>query len=328
MAFVPRTDGLYTLGELNNLNPKSGVDPTVVHTLLDVQPLFDQAPMLPCNDGTRNITQVITEYPHLTSRGYNEGSDPGKFAASMRVDTCGMFAGYSVIDAKMLAQNGDSARFRAMRDDVHIRGYAHDIATRIFQGSTKKDPKAFDGFGVRYKAIGDQVIDAGGTGTNLTDIWLINWDKAFCHLIHPDKGLAGLQTFDRGEGDVYDANGKRFRGYVTDFEWDLGLAIEDTAQVIRIANVDVDALKANPASTNLLRLLIEANERLPEGAGSQAAFYMPQSVRTALRLQMLDKANVQLTLETIAGRQVAAYDGVPIHKMPNRVIGTYSTTIK
>ena len=328
MAFVPHTDGMYTLGELLNLYKGDEVDPTVVHTILDVQPLFDQAPMLAANNGTNNLTQVITEYPELQSRGYNEGTDPGKMAQNVRTDTCGMFAGYSVIDAKMLAQNGNSATWRAKQENAFIRGYTHGMARRLFQDSSKKDVKSFDGFQVRYNKIGDQVIDFGGTGDSLTDIWLVNWDPALVHLIHPNKGLAGLQTFDRGEQDVYDKNGKRFRGVITDFEWDMGLAIEDPAQVIRIANVDIAALSDYATAPSIINKLIEALERLPEGAGSNAAFYMGQTVRGALRLQINNHPNVQLTQETIAGRLVSAFDGVPIHKMPNSVIGSYATAIK
>ena len=328
MAYVSKTDGLWTLGELLSVYEGDEVDPTVVHTILDVQPLFDQAPMLPANNGNSNITQVITKYPELQSRGYNEGVDPAKFAQNTRVDTCGMFAGYSVIDAKMLKQNGNSAAWRAKQETAFIRGFTHGMATRIFQDSQKKDVRSFDGFQVRYNKINDQVIDFGGKGTNLTDIWLINWDPALVHLIHPAKGLAGLQTFDRGEGDAYDKAGKRFRAVLTDFEWDVGLAVEDPAQVIRIANVDVDALKNYETAPSLINTLIEALERVPEGAGGQAAFYMGQSVRGALRLQINNHKNVQLTQENIAGRMVTAFDGVPIHKMPNSVLGSYSTAIK
>ena len=328
MAYVPNTDGLYTLGELLNIYEGDDVDASVVHTILNVQPLFDQAPLLAANNGSTNITQVITEYPELQSRGYNEGTEPNKMAQNTRMDTCGMFAGYSVIDAKMLQQNGNSATWRAKQENAFIRGYTHGMARRLFQDSQKKDPKSFDGFGVRYNKIGDQVIDFGGTGSNLTDIWLINWDPALVHLIHPAKGLAGLQTFDRGEQDVYDHKGRRFRGVLTDFEWDMGLAVEDPAQVIRIANVDVEALQNYETAPSLINTLIQALERLPEGAGSGAAFYMGQSVRGALRLQINNHPNVQLTQETIAGRMVTAFDGVPIHKMPNSVIGSYATSIK
>lgn len=328
MAYVPKTDGLWTLSELLSVYEGDEVDPTVVHTILDVQPLFDQAPMLPANNGNSNITQVITEYPELQSRGYNEGVDPVKYAQNVRMDTTGMFAGYSVIDAKMLRNNGNSAAWRAKQEGPYIRGFTHGMARRIFQDSQKKDVKSFDGFQVRYNKINDQVIDFGGKGTRLTDIWLINWDPALVHLIYPNKGLAGLQTFDRGETDAYDKQGKRFRAVLTDFEWDLGLAVEDPAQVIRIANVDLDALKNYETAPSLINALIEAQERLPEGAGGQAAFYMGQSVRGALRLQINNHKNVQLTQETIAGRMVTAFDGVPIHKMPNSVLGSYSSAIK
>lgn len=339
MAYVPATSGLYTLAELLQMDPGKGVHPSVVHTIINCQPLFDQAPLLPCNDGTQNKTEIVTDYPDLQAHSYNEGVDPVKAHSNFRVDATAMYSAYTVIDAKMLKRNGNSAEWRAKQEERYLRGFAHGMATRVFQSSIKKDPKDFDGFGVRYTKKCDQVIDvlAGASVTSnhkLSDIWLINWDKSFCHLIYPEQGLAGLVATDRGEQDVYDNNGKRFRGVITDYDWDMGLAIEDPTQVIRLANIDVTALATDPvAMTNgkfnidLQKFMISAMERLPEGPTSQCAWYMPQIIREALRMQIREKANLQLMYEDIAGRKVAAYDGVPVHKLPNAVLGQYTTAI-
>jgi len=335
MPYVPNTTGLYTLAELAEMDAGKAIDPTVVHTLIDCQPLFDQAPLLPCNDGTQNKTEIVTEYPDLQAHAFNEGVDPVKAHSHFRTDATAMFSAYTVIDAKMFKRNNNSASWRARQEERYLRGFAHGMATRVFQASLKNDPKSFDGFGCRYVKKSDQVIDAlGGAAVpsnhKLMDIWLINWDKALVHLIHPDQGLAGLVSTDRGEQDVYDANGKRFRGLITDYDWDMGLAVEDPYQVIRIANVDVTALMADATASgvaDLQTLMIKASERLPDGAGAQCAWYMPKAIREALRLQILAKPNLQLTIETIAGRKVSAYDGVPVHKLPNAVLGQYAAAI-
>lgn len=335
MPYVPNTTGLYTLAELAEQDAGRAVDPTVVHTLIDCQPLFDQALLVPCNDGSQNKTEIVTSYPDLQAHAYNEGVDPVKAHSHFRTDATAMFSAYTVIDAKMFKRNNNSASWRARQEERYLRGFAHGMATRVFQASLKKDPKSFDGFGVRYTKASDQVIDALAgasvtSGHQLADIWLINWDPALVHLIHPQQGLAGLVATDRGEQDVYDANGKRFRGLITDYDWDMGLAVEDPYQVIRIANIDVTALAAGATASgmpDLQALMIQASERLPEDAGAQCAFYMPKAIREALRLQMRATANLQLTPETIAGRKVQAYDGVPVHKLPNSVLGTYTAAI-
>ncbi len=334
MAYTPTTTGLYTLAELEAANPGSGVHPNVIHSIIDAQPLFDQAPLVRCNDGSSNKTQIITDYPDLQARSFNEGVDPVKSHSKTVVDSTAMFAGYSVIDANMLKRNGNSAQWRADQEAAFTRGFANGMARRVFQSALGADIKEFDGFGARYSTKCDQVINASvgknpAANDELTDIWLIDWSKTTVHLIYPDKGLAGLVTTDRGEQDAYDEKGRRFRAYITDYEWDLGLAVEDPRRVIRIANVNITALKKDPinAGIDLQTLMIRAQERIPDALGAQAAWYLPSSVTEALRLQILQTPRLVLTPDQVAGRRVETYAGVPVHRLAKEVIGTYKTKL-
>ena len=327
---------LYPLAEYDNLvSGAARVHPRIVHTMQDASPLLDQIPFAACNNGRSNMTKVVDTYPEGQLRGFNEGVDSEKATSHVTEDPTCMVATYSVIDAEILKQNNFSAEFRAMNDATFHRGLAHAMATRVFQGSRKKDPRGINGLQARYNkmsgALEDYIINAGGTaGTNnLSDIWVVNWGLDKAHGIFPEGGTAGLTVVDRAEQDVYDSNGKRFRGYVTDYQWNFGLAVEDPAQIIRIANVDNAKLKADPTDKgfDLVTLLTEAIERLPDGPGPQCAIYMNPTVRFALRMQILAKANVQLTFETVAGRKVIVHDGVPVHKVPTEVLGLYSTAV-
>lgn len=333
MAYTPTTTGLYTLAELEAANAGHGVHPNTVHSIIDAMPLFDQAPLLACNDGSMNKTEIITEYPDLQARAYNEGVEAVKSQSNIVVDSTAMFAAYSVIDADMMKRNGNSAKWRANKEAAFTRGFAQGMARRIFQGVKGADLKEFDGFGARYKKACDQVIDASagktvGAKDVLTDIWLVDWDKTTVHLIYPEQGLAGLVTTDRGEQDAYDAKGRRFRAFITDYQWAMGLAIEDPRRVIRIANVNVTALKKDPvAAVDLQTLMIRAQERIPDTLGAQAAWYLPSSITEALRLQILQTPRLVLTLDEVAGRRVETYAGVPVHRLAKEVIGTYTTKL-
>lgn len=327
---------LYTLAEYDSLTAGAAkVHPRIIHTMQDASPLLDQIPFAPCNNGRSNMTKVIDAYPEGQLRGFNEGVDSEKSAAHIQEDPTCMVSTYSAIDAEILKQNNFSAEFRAMQDATFHRGLAHSMATRVFQGNRKKDPRGINGLQARYNkisgALEDCIIDAGGTSgsNNLCDIWVCNWGLDKVHGIFPEGGTAGLTVIDRGEQDIYDGNSKRYRGFVTDYYWNFGLAVEDPTQVIRIANIDNAKLKADPTDKDfdLVRLITEAIERLPDGPGPQCAIYMNQTARFALRMQILAKSNVQLTYDTVAGRKVLVHDGVPVHKVPVEVLGLYSTAV-
>ena len=129
------------------------------------------------------------------------------------------------------------------------------------------------------------------------------------------------EAYDRGIESVLDAQGRRYRAAITDYDWYLGLAVSNPASVVRIANIDVTQLKNDATSgANLIDLLIDAKERLGDDVVGRTAFYANGDITRVLRHQIVNKTNSQLTWETVAGRKVSVFDDTPIHKMPAGVL--------
>lgn len=325
--------GTGTLLDLSKLS--TDVPTNVVHTIVDCMPLFDQMRFAPCNNGVNNKTMVITDYPEGQTRGYNEGLSPEKAGGMVVQDSTCMLGTYCQIDVNLLKQNKNSAEWRYNQEAAFNIGLAHHVAEMVFNASLKKDPKSFDGILARYGKTGgkfaDVVLDAGGksgSSKGLGDILIVNWGSNTIHGIYPEGGVAGLQRYDRGEQDCRDKNGKRFRGVVTDFEWNLGLAVEDRRQVVRVANIDIGALDAKAdTGADLVDMLIDAVEMFPVTPGAGCAIYMNAALRTMLRKQIGRRQNVNLQWETVAGRKVVTYDGLPVHKLPTSILGTYATPL-
>lgn len=317
-----------TLAEYAGLAGLKGVDLDVVHTIVNCMPIFDSAPLVQCNSGTMHKTQVVTSYPKGQTRGYNMGVKAEKATAKIVQDITCMTETFNVIDRKIVALNGNSAQWRQKQDMAFARGLARDAAERIFNASPKRDPFEYDGLGVRYNKIGDCVIDAGGTGNNLTDIWLVNWDQSSVHLIYPEGGVAGLTSEFEPNVDVLDKNGNVYKADRTWYRWDQGLSVSDPMQVIRVANVDIDKALEGATDVNLVKLLTMAVERIPDEVFAGCAIYMNHSLRTALRMQVQDRPNVQFTYDDYAGKKILSFDGIKVHKVPNSVIHSYAAANK
>lgn len=315
----------YTLADYANLAGLKGVEMNIVHTITDCMPIFDSAPLIKCNAGTINKTQVVTKYPMGQTRGYNMGTKAETAASKIVQDTTCMTESRHEIDRRIVLLNKNSAKWRMRADAAHIRGMAHKAAERIFNASLARDPLEFNGLAVRYNKINDCVIDAGGTGSDLTDIWLINWGADTVHLIYPEGGFAGITTEFEPNVDAVDANGGVYKADRTWFRWDMGLAVEDPMQVIRIANVS--KAKLADGSTDLTKLMIEASERMPEEVSAGCSYYMTRSVRTMLRQQILAKPNVQLEFKTVAGKRVQSFDDIAVQKVPDFIIPTYKSKL-
>lgn len=314
----------YTLAEYAGLAGLKGVQMQTVQTIVDCMPIFDSAPLVQCNAGTLNKTKVVTSYPKGQTRGYNQGVMAEKATAKIVQDSTCMMETYNEIDKRMLALNDNKATWRAEQDEAFVRGLANTAAEKIFNASLKRDPLEYDGLGVRYGKVGECVIDAKGSGTNLTDIWLVNWDKTAVHLLYPQGGYAHPSMEYEENVDATDDQGGKYKADRTWFRWDLGLAVPDPMQVIRVANVDIDSAMTGSSGVNLVSLLTQAIERLPGDAFAGCAFYMNRKLRAALRLQLQERPNMNFTWDNVAGKQIVKFDGINVHKVPESVLKTYN----
>ena len=231
-----------------------------------------------------------------------------------------MLETYAEVDKALADLNGNSAAWRLSEDRAFIEGLNQTQASTLFYGDSSLDPEKYTGLTPRYSSLsaenGINIVDAGGTGSDNASIWLIVWGPNTCHGIYPKGSPAGLQSRDLGEDTLIDAAGGRYQGYRTHYKWDNGLTLRDWRYVVRIANIDVSDLTKNAASGgDLIDLLTQAIELIPNLGMGRPVFYMPRKLRSFLRRQIANKvAAATLTMEEVAGKKVVAVDGIPVRR--------------
>ena len=141
-----------------------------------------------------------------------------------------------------------------------------------------------------------------------------NWGANTCHGIYPKGTKAGLQHHDLGEVTLHDGNNGMYQGYRSHYKWDLGLSVRDWRYVVRIANVDVKKLtKDGKAGADLIDLMTQAVELIPNLNAGKAVFYCNREIRSILRRQIANRVvGSTLTMEEVAGKKVVAFDGIPV----------------
>ena len=76
------------------------------------------------------------------------------------------------------------------------------MAETLIYGDTTVHPQRFTGLSARFNSLaaknGVNIIDAGGTGSNLTSIWLVVWGENTVHGLFPKGSKAGLQQEHKG----------------------------------------------------------------------------------------------------------------------------------
>ena len=322
-----------TLADVTSRMTESGsIDNRIVELLSETNEILDDATFIEANGFTEHTTTVRSGLPTGTWRKLNYGVQPEKSKTVKVKDSMGMLETYAEVDKALADLNGNSAAWRMSEERGFIEGINQTWATTMFYGDSSLDPEKFTGLVPRYSSLSAEnainIIDAGGTGSDNTSIWLMVWGPDTVHCIYPKGSKAGLKSTDLGQDTIIDAGGGRYEGYRTHYKWDGGLTLRDWRYVVRIANIDVSDLTKNAsAGADLVDLLAQALELPPNIRMGRACFYANRKVRSFLRRQIANKvAAATLTMENVTGKHVLTVDGVPF-KRCDAILGTEARVV-
>ncbi|UPY96258.1 major capsid protein [Pectobacterium sp. 21LCBS03] len=298
------------------VDPNGKID-KIIELLAQTNPILQDMLIVEGNLPTGHRTTVRSGLPAATWRLLNYGVQPSKSTTVQITDAIGMLEAYAEVDKSLADLNGNTAEFRLSEDRAFIEAMNQQMAQTLFYGDTTINPERFMGLSSRYSSKsagnGQNIIDAGATGTDNTSIWLIVWGENTCHGIFPKGQKAGLQFEDKGQETLTDANGGKYEGYRTHYKWDNGLTLRDWRYVVRIANIDVSDL-GTVSAANIVTQMVKALHRIPNRGMGKPVFYMNRTVAQALDLQSLDKTSLALSVKETEGEWWTAFRGIPIRE--------------
>lgn len=313
-----------TLLDLAQRLDDNGRIATVIEMLAQNNEILQDMTFIEGNLITGHRTTVRTGLPEPTWRRLYQGVQPTKSTTAQVTDNTGMLEAYAEVDKALADLNGNTASFRLSEDAAHIEGISQTLARTIFYGNESEEPAAFTGLAPRFNSMsavnGKNIIDAGGTGSDNQSIWLIGWGPNSVHGIVPKGSQAGLQVTDKGQVTIenVDGQGGRMEAYRTHYRQDAGLTVRDWRYVVRIANIDLDAIVSRPdemTGTDVILpdLMFEAMELIPNIGAVRAAFYMSREMRTKVRQQTSHLLrNSTLTVDQEGGIPVQRFHGIPL----------------
>lgn len=317
---------------VNEMAPDDGIM-DVAEVLNQTNDFIDYVPFEEGNLATGHMYAQRTGIPDPTWRSWYQGVQPQKGTAAKVTDSCGMMRQYGVVDKELADLNGNTSKFRANQDKPLMQGMAHSFASNWFYGDESVTPERFTGLAPRLSTVVQataqsalNVIDAGGTGSTNTSVWLLNMSPTTIFGFYPKGSKAGLVMQDQGEFTLQNApvgspgspagNNGFMQAYKTYYAWDVGLAVPDWRHVVRIANVDTALLVKDAASgADLIDLMTQALEQIQAMDGS-VVFCCNRKVRQFLRRQMVNKIKQStLTWENVQGKRVLMFDEVPVARV-------------
>lgn len=294
----------------------------IIEILSEMNPILQDAIAVECNKGTTHLHTVRSGLPSVTWGKLYQGIPNSKGRTAQVEDTTGFVEGLSTIDERLLKLSSNEGAVRLSEAMGYLEAMNQEVATKMFYGNTASDPEEFMGLAPRFNDLsasnGNQIIDAGGTGSDNTSIWFVAWGDNQTQLLYPKGTAAGIQREDMGRQRVTDGSGNAYYAKEEKFTWNVGLALKDWRYVSRIANIDVSNMQAG--SVALYDFMRKAywklqSRRVP---GGKLAIYCNRDV-----MEALDAINTnsgasdnftRLKPMEIEGQEVLTYRGIPIRE--------------
>lgn len=273
------------------------------------------------NGPTHHIYSKVIALPSGTWRILNSGVDK-KVGQTRQVDErIALLEGASEIDEAALLMSPDPLMIRSQEDLLFLEGMGQQFAQALFYGNQWKsnsgapthmtEPEKLVGLGARYynSSSHSNVQLAGGSGADLTSIWIVEWSPNGVFLAYPRGAkTTGVERVDNGRQRLLDSNSKPFWGYCTQFKINAALCVKDDRAVQRIANIET------AGSTSIFDpdLLIKALNKMPS-MGEGATIYCNRTIKSQIDINAKDKSNVFYTAQDPYGRSITYFRGVPVH---------------
>lgn len=300
----------------------------VVNLLAQQNPILEDAPMFECNKGTFHETTVLTGLPEVTWGRLYKGVPASKGTHQTVRDTTGFVNSAAQVDRRFVdiyEKAADKASVRLDMAAQHLEAMSQETARAIIYHDTAIDPDKPMGLAPRFNSLsaenGKQIIDGGGTGNDLTSIWMVTWAKNSCHLIYPKGHKAGVERKDMGLIPVQDGNGDTYFAYREEFAHHFGLSVRNWQYVARVANIDVASLEVDAsAGANIINLMTEmyyAHKGRRSNMG-KTCIYMNTTLVKYLDYQarLVKDTNLFLTFDKYGpnAKEVLSFRGIPIRE--------------
>ena len=306
------------LDQMKRLDP-NGAIAHIVELLQRKNAILEDAVFMEGNLPTGHRFTSRTALPAVGWRRLNEGITPGKSATEQVDEATGMLEGMSVVDVDLAKLGGNEAAFRASEDKGFIQSLSNEAETALFYASTATAPETIQGLTPRLNSLSGRAksqiipVDAGAAGNDQASIWLVVWGPESVFGIYPKGSQGGLNSKDMGEQLWDDGVGRKFRAYVSHWQWKLGLVVKDYRQIVRMPNIDTSALDGT--ADTIIPAMIRGYSQIHDLRAGRPVFYVSRTVETYLWLQARNAVkNSTLAVREVEGRPVLTFMGIPVRR--------------
>jgi len=284
----------------------------VAAILTRINRIWDDMPWFQANDIFSHVSAQEYSEPEGELRTFNDGVGNVSVETQEVRDILSMMEAYSDSDKAMVDAAPNPQAFRNGRAARILRGIGKSWIELLFYGNNGTNSKSFNGLAVRLNSLAASanVIGAGGTGNDLTSIYVARWGEGAAWCAYPRGSSLGLEHRDLGEITAVTASGKKFQAYRDWFKIYGGLVVEDPKAIGRLANIETSGTTNTFDEDLLIQLL---NQMSPDEDFSSMGIYCNSTIKTQMEIRLKDKTNVNYTMDQgLAPGGVLKFKGIPV----------------
>jgi len=284
----------------------------ITEVLLQENPLFEDAEFKPANKQSQHVYSVRDRNVGISRTGLYEGTNKASSGTDKKSEDIAYISSLSVIDSREIDMADGGNTYSEDEIFNHASVISEQVSYDFFYGSGDNQMRGIISRD-EYNAISDgQVFGADGTGSNLSSIYLVNWNSTY--FAHAKNGIGGIDSKYMGEDLFPDGLGGYYPAQRYLIQFGAALVIDNYRNVARIANVQLDSTSADYWASIQYRL-VEAVNKLQTRNGKIVAYANGDAI-SVLEKGQLSKGNVYYTAaDKIDGYKVGSFSGIPVKRV-------------
>ncbi len=268
------------------------------------------AAVLPANKGSFHETLVADKLGKGAVRAANEGITKMSSQTHVKTDPVVSYEGDSEVDIQVIETAPDPAAARMSEDAMNLAGFSNGWNEVLLNGN-KNTAKGFEGLSARRNKLSNEfTFSLGGTGSNLSSMYLVEFGANTVSLRYAPGATPGIKSQDMGLQKCEAVGGGYFWGWVQHYAINFGLSVRQERALQRYCNIDVDTVDA----AELVHALIKGKNKLPS-RGRSGFLFTNSDIQSAFEIAVFDKASNLRTVEIEGFGPVTMFVNIPILSM-------------
>lgn len=282
----------------------------VAEVLNETNQVIQDAHVERANEMTSHLVSRRTALPTVTWVKVGNGWTATTGLVQQARETIGQMKSRYQCPQDVMRYQPNPGKYRQQQERPHMESMAQEFANTLFYGGIDPTgptlasvPEEFDGLSTRLTTLSTTTTtyvanNGDSAASDDTSMWFIQWGPGRVYLVYPrNTGTAGITKEDKGLQLVAGDNSQNLWAYITEFAWDVGLAVEDGRCVKRLANIS--STSGDAFTLNEDRIIETLNDF--EGT-APIDIYCNKTIFTQLQILAKDKANVHWGPEDPFGR--------------------------